>query len=238
MRELVDAIFQTTDEEKRKHLLAETHVRIHSFAPKEFSAATAYPAMRLCFALEGFLRKLLENKKPSTTSALVTLASGLDLLDDLCASRLTADVLDHPPIQLLVVDDDVVARRAIAGALQMTFGKPEAAENGEAALSLAAARHFDVIFLDVQMPGMDGFEVCSKIREAGLNVATPVVFVTAEDDFEMRTQMSQSGGSDFIARPFLNSEISVKALTFALRRRLEKLTTSSVASSDARVELV
>jgi CheY-like chemotaxis protein len=238
LRELFDAIFQTADEETRQKILAEIYVRVHSFAPKENLAAAAHPAMRLCSALEGFLRKLLEDPNHCTMSTLVTLASGLDLLQDLCASRLNPDLLSHPPIQLLVVDDDPVARRAITCALQMTFGKPGAAENGEAALALTAEKKFDVIFLDVQMPGMDGLTVCSQIREAGPNIATPVVFVTAQDDFGVRAQMSQSGGSDYIAKPFLNSEISIKALTLALRGRLQQLTTPGAVTSDAQAELV
>jgi len=80
-----------------------------------------------------------------------------------------------------------------------------------------------VIFLDVVMPGMDGFEVCSRIRDTVPNHATPVVFVTGRDDFDTRAQMGRNGGSDLMGKPFLTSEITVKALTFALRGRLEQL---------------
>ena len=125
----------------------------------------------------------------------------------------------------VAVDDDPVARRSVVCALQTTFKRPASADGGAVALTLAAEKPFDVIFLDVQMPGMDGFEVCSGIRNTIPNHATPVVFVTSHDDFNARTQMSLSGGSDFVVKPLLTSEITVKALTFALRGRLQKLET-------------
>jgi len=80
-----------------------------------------------------------------------------------------------------------------------------------------------VIFLDVLMPGMDGFEVCSKIRETAVNRTTPVVFVTGQRDFDARAEMRRAGGDDLMTKPFLTSEVTVKALAFALRGRLRQL---------------
>jgi CheY-like chemotaxis protein len=177
----------------------------------------------MSIALEGLFRKLLEDPKNSTASTLATVACAVDLLGDLCVPGLKADLAINPPIHMLVVDDDLIARRAITGVLQTAFEKPESVENGEAALALAAEKPFDVIFLDVIMPGMDGFEVCSKIRETVPNRRTPVVFVTSQDDAHARDQISRSGGNDLLGKQFLTSEITVKALTFALRGRLDQL---------------
>src|SRR2546426_10695632 len=80
----------------------------------------------------------------------------------------------------------------------------------------------EVVFLDVQMPGMDGFELCSKIRETQLNRSTPVVFVTGMNDFQSRANSIPAGGDDVIAKPFLTFEITVKAMTLALRGRLRR----------------
>ena len=105
----------------------------------------------------------------------------------------------------------------------MAFDKPEDVDSGEAALASARERPFDVIFLDVQMPGMDGLTACSKIRETDPNGMTPVVFVTNHRDFKTRTLSTLSGGNDFMGKPFITAEITVKALAFALRGRLQKL---------------
>jgi CheY-like chemotaxis protein len=126
----------------------------------------------------------------------------------------------------LVVDDDPVARRAISGALQLALEKPESAESGEAAVARAAEKSFDMIFLDILMPGMDGFTTCSKIHETSGNSKTPVVFVTGRSDMESRDQAMLSGGSGFIPKPVLPAEIRVTALTFCLRGRVGVLETA------------
>ena len=148
------------------------------------------------------------------------MAGGVDLLEDLCKPGLKADLLTNPPLRLLTVDDDLISRKAVALALRKALNQPDLAENGELALALANKQSYDVIFLDVQMPGMDGFELCAKIHETAPNRTTPVVFVTCQSDFDARAQSILSGGSDLIGKPFLTFEITVKALTLALRGRL------------------
>jgi DNA-binding response OmpR family regulator len=72
------------------------------------------------------------------------------------------------------------------------------------------------------MPGMDGFELCTRIRDTAPNRFTPVVFVTGQSDFDARAQMNRNGGDDLMGKPFLTSEITLKALTFALRGRIHQ----------------
>ena len=190
-----------------------------------------HPAYQICAALEGLFKKILEDPKHSTPSTLATIVAAVDLLQDLCAPGLRADLAVNPPVNLLVVDDDLVTRRVIVGALQTVFARPESVENGESAFALATEKSFDVIFLDVVMPGMDGFEVCAKIRKTVPNRATPVVFVTGHGDFQTRAQMSRNGGNELMGKPFLTSEITVKALTFALRGRLDRFKTQPAFTS-------
>ena len=140
------------------------------------------------------------------------------MLNDLCAPGVKLDLASHPPIELLVVDDDLIARRAMVGALQTTFKRPENVESGEAALALAAEKTFDVIFLDVVMPGMDGYATCAKIRGTIVNRTTPVVFVTGQQDDVAREQMKRAGGNDLVGKAVPEGRRSkVKALTYVLR---------------------
>jgi len=136
-------------------------------------------------------------------------------------------------MRFLVVDDDPVARRAISGSLQATFGRPDSAESGEAALALAGEKQFDLIFMDVRMPGMDGFKCCSKIHETAANSKTPVVFVTSHGDLESRAEAIMAGGSGFIPKPVLSSEIRLMALTFSLRGRVDNLNQKPVLEEAA-----
>jgi len=71
------------------------------------------------------------------------------------------------------------------------------------------------------MPNMSGFELCSKLRTQPNYAKTPVVFVTGLNDLESRASSTMSGGNDFIAKPFLFIELTVKALVHILRSRLE-----------------
>ena len=224
LQKLCQTILRTSDEETRQNMLADGFLRINSLISKTCSEVV-HPAYKMSVTLEGLFRKMLQNPKYSTPSTLVTVATAVDLLNDLCVPGMKEDLAINPPIHMLVVDDDLVARRALVGALQTTFNRPESVENGEEALALALEKPFDVIFLDVVMPGMDGFEVCSKIRDTVPNRATPVVFVTGHRNFDARAQMSHNGGNDLLEKPFLTSEITVKALTFALRGRLQQLET-------------
>ena len=93
--------------------------------------------------------------------------------------------------------------------------------DGEAAQASASSTKFDLIFLDVNMPGMDGFQLCDKLRNDSPNKTTPVIFVTGSADFQVRAQSTLRGASDVIAKPFMFIELTVKALTFALRHRIE-----------------
>ena len=80
-----------------------------------------------------------------------------------------------------------------------------------------------MVFMDVCMPGGDGFSTFSMIHHLEPNKLTPVVFVTSHSNDQFRAESARCGGSDFVVKPFAFSEITVKALTFALRGRLEKI---------------
>src|SRR6185369_2749402 len=170
----------------------------------------------------GLIKKQLEKEDSCTTSTLLTVSDAVNMLYDLCNPAIPRDLAHNPPVRLLAVDDDPIARRAITFALHLTFPKPDIADCGDAALTLATEKEFDVVFMDVQMPGMDGFTACTKIRETETNRFTPVVFVTAHGDVETRARATLSGGSDLVGKPILTAEIGVKALTFTLRGRIQK----------------
>ena len=221
VRELVLSASQSADENARRGMLVDLYCRIGSLGHFPDSASLR-PASQVAAALEALLKKLLEHPRNSSPSTFQTLTTAVDLLRDLCVPGLRGDLATRPPVRLLVVDDDPIARRTIAGGLQLGFGRPESAGDGATALDLANEKSFDVIFMDVDMPGMDGFNACARIHQTALNRQTSVVFVTSHTDAETRRGALQCGGSDFITKPFLCSELVLKALTFTLRRRLDE----------------
>ena len=90
-------------------------------------------------------------------------------------------------------------------------------EEARMAMTILTENQFDLIFLDAEMPEMNGFELCAELRKTATNKATPVIFVTSLTNFEVRAQSSLAGANDLIAKPFLMMELAVKSLTYLLR---------------------
>jgi CheY-like chemotaxis protein len=220
LQTLFSEISRAPDEAARQAKLLESFQRASALR-ESAGLPEVRPVWQVAFALEELLKQLLRKASNVTPSVFRTIAGALDLLRDLCNRRSRPDLATEPPVRLLTVDDDSICLRAIAFALAKAFPKPDLAPDGEAALVLAPRHPYDAIFLDVEMPGMDGFELCSRIHETELNRTTPVVFVTRHDGLESRAQATLLGAQDFIAKPFLVFEITVKALTMVMRARLD-----------------
>jgi CheY-like chemotaxis protein len=216
------AAFNDVDESApRKEMAARLHMRLHCLS-RVMDVPELRPAFELCRSMEGLFQKCANDPKHLVRTSLDAMTTALDLLNDLCRPQVRSDLAEKPAIKLLVVDDEPLARRALSGALQLAFPRPMSVESGDAALELIAEQNFDMVFADICMPVMDGFALCQKIHQNVNNRHTPVVFVTSHSDEEFRARASECGGADFIVKPFIFAEISLKALTVTLRNRLEK----------------
>jgi len=149
-----------------------------------------------------------------------TVATVVDFLGIAFEKRDLLDKEKGRPTKVLVVDDEAISRRAVTYALEKAKLKSVAVEDPQVAYELLSEGPFDLVFLDVDMPGMNGFELCAKLRSLPAHKNTPVVFVTGLNDLENRANSMVSGGNDFIAKPFLFIELAVKALVYVMRGRL------------------
>jgi CheY-like chemotaxis protein len=192
---------------------------------------------KLAAALEALLNQLIAKPRSVNASTLCTASAAMDLIEDLDASPTRPDLAERPPIRVLAVDDDSISRHAISFTLKTALALPELASDGAAGLQLATQNSYDAIFLDVQMPGMNGFDLCVKIRQTELNRTTPIVFITCQNDFSARSRSSVVGGQDLIAKPFLTFEVALKALTLVIQHRLrnEPLSKPAVCEAPAGV---
>lgn len=113
--------------------------------------------------------------------------------------------------RILVVDDEERIRKLLRMYLERENYEIEEAENGERALEMAIEDDFDLILLDLMLPGMDGIEVCQQMRE---QKATPVIMLTAKGEEANRVQGFEVGADDYITKPFSPREVvlRVKAL--------------------------
>jgi DNA-binding response OmpR family regulator len=218
LRKLLQELTKAPDEKSRSPHVLELYRRIHALTGSAGIAGFDSIA-QMSAALEVLLKELSEKPKNINASTLRTVAHSIDFISDLFKVTETNSE-DPPPANILVVDDEILSRRAITYALEKANLKSINVEDPMVALKLATENSYDLIFLDVQMPGMDGFELCTKIRGLPGNKATPIIFVTSLTDFKSRAKSSLSGGTDLIAKPFMFIELTVKALTHVLRSRL------------------
>jgi CheY-like chemotaxis protein len=178
------------------------------------------PVRQIASAMQILTESMIEKAGSINSSLLRTLEQAVVVLAELGRPGLNPNLLVEPPLRVLVVDDDAFSRFALCQSLERTLNKPEVADGPAKAMALAEENAYDLIFLDVLMPDTDGFQLCEKIHETAKNSSTPVVFVTSLSDAKARAQSVLSGGRDFLTKPFLTFEVTVKALTLASRERM------------------
>ena len=137
---------------------------------------------------------------------------------------------------VLVVDDEAGVRSALSGVLQDEGYVVEAVESGEACLARATARSFDVIILDIWLPGIDGLDTLTTLRERGVD--GQVVMISGHGSIESAVRAIKLGAFDFVEKP-LSLEKTVLVVRNALRqRRLEVENQALRADADRRQTMV
>ena len=124
---------------------------------------------------------------------------------------------------ILVVDDRSVNRQLLRDMLELDGHEVIEAGTGQAALALAHERDPDAILLDVSMPGMDGFEVCRRLRAAPATSATPILLITALGEREHRLQGMAAGADDYIVKPIDRSEVSLRVRNAVRMRSMHRI---------------
>jgi CheY-like chemotaxis protein len=214
MRRALQTISRNASDRDQK--LAELYCDVHAISSKATIAGCARLA-QIAGALEALLKDLRQRPTVPNVSCLRTIAQAIDLIQLLFGE--TAKVESGPTgtANIMVVDDEPLSRRAVCTALARANLNHIQIEDPKVALQLLQSNRFDLLFLDVAMPGMTGFELCQALRSGGVNQATPVVFVTGLTDLGSRALSVRSGGNDVIGKPFPPLELIVKALFHILK---------------------
>jgi DNA-binding response OmpR family regulator len=118
-------------------------------------------------------------------------------------------------MKILIVDDDPKIRSFVSRGLQESGIECESAEDGETALGRLRSQPFDLVLLDVMLPGIQGWDVLAALRREGRNV--PVIWVTARDGVDERIKGLELGGDDYVIKPFVFAELLARIQ--AVRRR-------------------
>ena len=121
-------------------------------------------------------------------------------------------------MRILVVDDDLAVCRSIDRALRLEGYEVDAVTSGGEALEAMAVSSPDALVLDLQLPDLDGLQVCRRIRDAGDD--TPILMLTARHSIDDRVQGLDAGADDYLVKPFALEELLAR-LRALLRRRFE-----------------
>ena len=112
-------------------------------------------------------------------------------------------------MNILIVDDEIVSRMKLQKMMD-SLGECKTVENGEDALKIAMSeKPPDLILLDIMMPGMDGYEVCQRLKADKKTSNIPVIFVSGESEQEGEARGLELGAADYITKPF--SPVIIKA---------------------------
>jgi len=220
LRTGLQSLVKAGDEMARLKQIYELYRRLHALTGNAGIAGMTQIS-KMSDAVEALLKELYEKPKNINSSTLRSVAASVDFLGFLFERGIAPGKQEIPSSNILVVDDEPISRRAIVYALEKAHLQSVTAEDPNVAYKLIEEKKFDLVFLDIDMPGMNGFELCAKLRTLPQYKKTPVVFVTALSDFDSRTSSMMAGGNDFIAKPFLFIELTVKALIHILRAKLQ-----------------
>jgi two-component system, OmpR family, response regulator len=129
-------------------------------------------------------------------------------------------------VRVLVVEDEVKLASLIRKALREQGMLADGAVTGEDALWMAGATPYDVVVLDLNLPGIDGFETCHRLRLDG--VGTPILMLTARDGVDDRIRGLDTGADDYMVKPFDFNELFARIRALARRGPVERGPTLSV----------
>ena len=119
-------------------------------------------------------------------------------------------------MRILIVEDNPDILANLYGFLEPKGYTVDSARNGYGGLALASENSYDVIILDVMLPGLNGLELCQKLR-ADLQSATPVLMLTARDSLQDKVSGFDSGADDYLVKPFSLVELDVRLKALARR---------------------
>ena len=103
------------------------------------------------------------------------------------------------PSRILVVDDEPSITEFVSYALKKEGYETDVVDNGEDAFALASANNYDLFILDIMLPGMDGYELCRRLRS---KTTAPMLFLSARDTELDKVVGLEIGGADYLAKPF------------------------------------
>jgi CheY-like chemotaxis protein len=200
--------------------LSGLHQRVHLLNSSAAQAGCPRVAL-LTGAFDALLSGIMDKPSTVTPSVLQTIAQAVDSLDSLLRNNDGYSVGPAFQAKVLVVDDDTVCNHVNVTSLKRASFDAVGVKDPAAALDLLKTTSFELVVLDINMPGMTGFDVCEQMRRLPNCKKTPVIFVTAFNNFDNRKQSVLSGGNDFVSKPVSPLELALKVTVNLIKARVQ-----------------
>ena len=142
--------------------------------------------------------------------------------------------MNETPSRILVVDDEPSITEFVGYALKKEGFQPDVVDNGEDALAMAQENDYDLFVLDIMLPGMDGYELCRRLRT---KTSAPVLFLSARDTELDKVVGLEIGGDDYLAKPFGVRELIARVRALLRRSQGNELTPNSRAITASGITL-
>ena len=137
-------------------------------------------------------------------------------------------------MRILLIEDDAGTAEAIVRSLDSVGYKVQVETTGPQGLDRALEDSFGLILLDVMLPGMDGYEVCRRLRRSG--ISSPVIMITARDAVQDRVKGLEGGADDYLVKPFDFDELTARVRAQLRREGLHRAATITVGKLEVRSE--
>jgi len=219
IRQMNEAFVRSEDAECRSLRLLDFFQKVRSL--KAMAASGGFEQIVLLSgSLEALLFELHHKPGLISFSSVQTIASALDFFRLLFADAARGRMSSPSVARILVVDDDPISLQAVISALRKTTLNVTGVTESSVALESLTREHFSLVLLDIELPGMDGFELCQKLRAMPDYRKTPILFVSGHTELDDRIKSVLSGGDDLISKPIFPIELALKTVMHLLRSLL------------------
>jgi len=207
----------STDPVAWRALLSETH------GLAEMLVLAGEPGLaELALAMEAFVLGLRATEQEMGRSAIQILGQSVDFISSHLEHFSPGRVPSATDSHVLVVDDEPSVCMLVSAALEIAGIRAEVAASPSACLAAVEKAKFDLVILDIGLPEMSGFDLCTKIRGTPGHQGVPILFLTGQSSFQNRAKSVLTGGNDFIGKPFHPLELGLKVLLWTQLARIGK----------------
>ncbi len=131
------------------------------------------------------------------------------------------DSKEQSSLQILLIEDQLSIAKNIASYLEQKGHQFDFASSGNHGLALALEHYYDLLILDLNLPGLDGLQVCQQLRQQA-DRYIPILMLTARDSIEDKVTGFQYGADDYLTKPFSLQELEVRCLALSRRHLLQR----------------